>query len=99
MSVTERETVFPPAMSLGVCRHSPSFSSSLAHSSSRSFLRPFSLSLAFLSLSPRSQVFGDDPRVPQPSQALFETQIFHAMHSFDPSRLVFLESESAYGWR
>jgi len=42
----------------------------------------------------RGSVLGDLPDAPQPSQKSFETAIWSALSSFDPSRPVFVESES-----
>ncbi len=39
-------------------------------------------------------VLGAYPDRPQPPQKLFETRIWHALRSFDPTKPVFLESES-----
>ena len=42
----------------------------------------------------RGSVLGNLPSQPQPSQKWFETQIWHKLRHFDPSRPVFVESES-----
>lgn len=42
----------------------------------------------------RGSVLGGLPEQPQPSQKLFETRIWSALQSFDPTRPVFVESES-----
>ncbi len=43
----------------------------------------------------RGSILGDMPDRPQPSQKRFDTLIWHALRGFDPSRPVFVESESA----
>jgi tRNA 2-selenouridine synthase len=42
----------------------------------------------------RGSVLGSLPALPQPSQKQFETRVWHALRRFDPSRPVFVESES-----
>lgn len=42
----------------------------------------------------RSSVLGHIPGQPQPSQKSFDTQVWQALRSFDPTRPVFVESES-----
>ena len=42
----------------------------------------------------RGSVLGDLPQEPQPSQKGFETQLWQALRKLDPSRTVFVESES-----
>lgn len=42
----------------------------------------------------RGSVLGGLPAHPQPSQKMFETHIWSALRSFDPMRVVFVESES-----
>ncbi|HEY0061964.1 MAG TPA: tRNA 2-selenouridine(34) synthase MnmH [Telluria sp.] len=42
----------------------------------------------------RGSVLGNLPSSPQPSQKMFETTIWNALRRFDPSRPVFVESES-----
>jgi tRNA 2-selenouridine synthase len=42
----------------------------------------------------RGSVLGNLPDAPQPSQKLFESRVWHALQHFDPSRLVYVESES-----
>ncbi len=42
----------------------------------------------------KGSVLGDLPDQPQPSQKMFESQIWAALSSFDPSRPVFVEAES-----
>jgi tRNA 2-selenouridine synthase len=42
----------------------------------------------------RSSVLGIIPGVPQPSQKHFDTLVWQALRGFDPSRPVFVESES-----
>lgn len=42
----------------------------------------------------RSSVLGHIPGQPQPSQKCFDTQVWQALRSFDPTRPVFVESES-----
>jgi tRNA 2-selenouridine synthase len=42
----------------------------------------------------RGSVLGNLPNEPQPSQKMFETQIWQQLRRFDPSRPVFVESES-----
>jgi tRNA 2-selenouridine synthase len=42
----------------------------------------------------RGSVLGNLPGSPQPPQKLFESYVWHALHGFDPSRPVFVESES-----
>ena len=42
----------------------------------------------------RGSVLGEIPGAPQPSQKAFETAIWSALSAFDPSRPVFVESES-----
>lgn len=42
----------------------------------------------------RGSVLGGLPQQPQPSQKMFETQIWWRLRGFDPSRPVFVESES-----
>ena len=44
--------------------------------------------------SHRSSVLGHIPGQPQPSQKRFDTLVWQALHSFDPARSVFVESES-----
>jgi tRNA 2-selenouridine synthase len=43
----------------------------------------------------RGSILGGLPGTPQPSQKHFETQVWHALHGFDPARTVYVESESA----
>ena len=43
----------------------------------------------------RGSILGGLPGQPQPSQKHFETQVWHALHAFDATRPVFVESESA----
>jgi tRNA 2-selenouridine synthase len=43
----------------------------------------------------RGSILGGLPGTPQPSQKHFETQVWHALHGFDPARTIFVESESA----
>jgi tRNA 2-selenouridine synthase len=43
----------------------------------------------------RGSILGGLPGQPQPSQKHFETQVWHALHGFDTTRTVFIESESA----
>lgn len=43
----------------------------------------------------RGSVLGGLPDRPQPSQKAFDTQVWRALHAFDPQRPVFVESESA----
>ncbi len=42
----------------------------------------------------RGSVLGPLPGQPQPSQKAFETQLWHALHRFDPAQPVFAEGES-----
>jgi tRNA 2-selenouridine synthase len=42
----------------------------------------------------RGSVLGHLPSEPQPSQKLFESSIWRALHYFDPQKTVFVESES-----
>ncbi|MDP3621239.1 MAG: tRNA 2-selenouridine(34) synthase MnmH [Polynucleobacter sp.] len=42
----------------------------------------------------RGSVLGGDPIDPQPTQKAFETRIWNALRQLDPSRAVFVESES-----
>ena len=42
----------------------------------------------------RGSVLGGLPARPQPSPKMFETRIWSALHSFDPTRVVYVESES-----
>lgn len=42
----------------------------------------------------RGSVLGGLPALPQPSQKMFESRIWHALRQFDPARVVFIESES-----
>jgi tRNA 2-selenouridine synthase len=42
----------------------------------------------------RSSVLGHIPGQPQPSQKCFDTRVWQALRSFDPTRPVFVESES-----
>ena len=42
----------------------------------------------------RGSVLGSLPAQPQPSQKMFETRIWSALRSLDPTRVVFVESES-----
>ena len=42
----------------------------------------------------RGSVLGGWPSAPQPSQKMFESRLWHALRHFDPSRIVFVESES-----
>lgn len=42
----------------------------------------------------RSSVLGAIPGVPQPTQKAFDTRVWDALRQFDPTRAVFLESES-----
>jgi tRNA 2-selenouridine synthase len=42
----------------------------------------------------RGSVLGERPDAPQPSQKSFETAIWTALSSFDPARVVYVESES-----
>lgn len=42
----------------------------------------------------RGSVLGSLPTQPQPTQKMFETRVWWALRSFDPSRPVFVESES-----
>jgi tRNA 2-selenouridine synthase len=42
----------------------------------------------------RGSVLGNLPGAPQPPQKLFESRVWHALRAFDPSRPVFVESES-----
>lgn len=42
----------------------------------------------------RGSILGAMPRAPQPSQKQFETQIWNALRRLDPTRPVFVESES-----
>jgi len=42
----------------------------------------------------RGSVLGGLPHEPQPTQRAFETAVWQALHSFDPARPVFVESES-----
>lgn len=44
--------------------------------------------------SHRGSVLGNLPDAPQPSQKLFESHVWHALRHFDPSRPVYVESES-----
>ena len=43
----------------------------------------------------KGSVFGGDPDSPQPAQKRFESLIFDRLSTFDPSRPVFIEAESA----
>jgi tRNA 2-selenouridine synthase len=42
----------------------------------------------------RGSVLGGLPTQPQPSQKMFETRLWSALRSFDPARVVYVESES-----
>ncbi len=42
----------------------------------------------------RGSVLGNEPNAEQPSQKCFETNLWNAFNSLDPSRIVFVESES-----
>ena len=42
----------------------------------------------------RGSVLGGWPSAPQPSQKMFESRLWHALRHFNPSRIVFVESES-----
>ena len=42
----------------------------------------------------RGSVLGNLPHAPQPSQKMFESLVWHALHNFDPKSPVFVESES-----
>jgi tRNA 2-selenouridine synthase len=42
----------------------------------------------------RGSVLGELPASPQPSQKMFESRLWSALRSFDPGRIVFVESES-----
>ena len=42
----------------------------------------------------RGSVLGNEPNIEQPSQKGFETNLWNALNSLDPSRIVFVESES-----
>jgi tRNA 2-selenouridine synthase len=42
----------------------------------------------------RGSVLGNLPGAPQPPQKLFESRVWHALHAFDSSRPVYVESES-----
>jgi tRNA 2-selenouridine synthase len=42
----------------------------------------------------RGSVLGNLPDAPQPSQKLFESRVWHALQHFDPSRPIYVESES-----
>ena len=42
----------------------------------------------------RGSVLGNLPDAPQPPQKWFESEVWHALRGFDPSRPVFVESES-----
>lgn len=42
----------------------------------------------------RGSVLGNLPDAPQPSQKMFESLVWHALHKFDAARPVFVESES-----
>ncbi len=42
----------------------------------------------------RGSVLGGLPHDPQPTQKAFDTAVWHALHTFDPARPVFVESES-----
>jgi tRNA 2-selenouridine synthase len=42
----------------------------------------------------KGSVLGDLPHLPQPSQKMFESTIWHALSSFDSSRPVYVEAES-----
>src|SRR5206468_7258879 len=42
----------------------------------------------------RGSLLGDLPDAPQPTQKLFESVLFAALSSFDPRRVVYVESES-----
>ena len=42
----------------------------------------------------RGSVLGGLPSAPQPSQKMFETRLWQALRSFDPQRVVYVESES-----
>jgi tRNA 2-selenouridine synthase len=42
----------------------------------------------------RGSVLGHLPSEPQPSQKMFESRLWEAMHGFDPARPVYVESES-----
>lgn len=44
--------------------------------------------------SHRSSVLGLIPGQPQPSQKRFDTLVWEALHTYDPARVVFVESES-----
>jgi tRNA 2-selenouridine synthase len=42
----------------------------------------------------KGSVLGALPDLPQPSQKMFETRLFVALHGFDPARPVYVEAES-----
>ena len=42
----------------------------------------------------RGSVLGNEPNIEQPSQKGFETNLWNALRSLDPSKMVFVESES-----
>ena len=42
----------------------------------------------------RGSVLGNEPNIEQPSQKGFETQLWNALNKLDPSKIVFVESES-----
>jgi tRNA 2-selenouridine synthase len=42
----------------------------------------------------RGSVLGNEPNIEQPSQKGFETNLWNALNSLDPSKIVFVESES-----
>jgi tRNA 2-selenouridine synthase len=42
----------------------------------------------------RGSVLGNEPNIEQPSQKGFETKLWNAFNSLDPSKIVFVESES-----
>ena len=42
----------------------------------------------------RGSVLGDMPELPQPSQKMFDSLVWHALRQFDPAHPVFVEAES-----
>jgi tRNA 2-selenouridine synthase len=42
----------------------------------------------------RGSVLGNEPNIEQPSQKAFETNLWNALNSLNPSKIVFVESES-----
>ena len=42
----------------------------------------------------RGSVLGNEPNIDQPSQKSFETKLWNALNKLDPSKMVFVESES-----